>query len=293
LLADISGSNVLLGFSPTTADTNLANHLCAIEALAAAYGGAAPSLNLGIDAYYALIDLGATTLLWNGPIAGNVLVGQGLQAQLSGNKGGGLGGGAIFSDSTNVWAIKNGAIFSDSTANIQAPPENQPPTLAVPTSVTSAALTAAQAVSSYAATLPATPSTTPVSGNFNNGPTTITGNGGLNVVYVANIRNTQLTLSGTANDIFVINVSGGIQNQTMTLSGGVTASHVLFNLTGTSGNVLQTGGGSALYGTYLATHGGQFECAQLNLTGALINIGGNVHLVSGPSMTFAPFTFSD
>lgn len=293
LLADISGSNVLSGVSPTAADTNLAYHLCAIEALAATYGGAAPSLNLGIDAYYALIDLGATNLVWNGPIAGNVLVGQGLQAQLSGNKGGKLGGGAIVSDNINVWAVKNGTMFSDSTANIQAPPDNLPPTLPVPTSVTSAALTAAQAVSSYAATLPANVSTTLVSGNFSNGSTTITGNGGLNVVYVDNIRNTQLTLSGSANDVFVINVSGGIQNLAMTLSGGVTASHVLFNLTATSGNVLQTGGGSALYGTYLATHGGQFECAQLNLSGALINTGGNVHLVSGPSMTFVPFTFSD
>jgi hypothetical protein len=110
---------------------------------------------------------------------------------------------------------------------------------------------------------------------------------------VANILNTMLTLSGTAEDIFVINVSGGIQNQTMTLLGGVTASHVLFNLTGTSGNVLQTGGGSVLYGTFLATHGGQFVCAQFNLTGALINTGGNVNLVAGPSMTFAPFTFSN
>ena len=291
LLTDISGSNVLSGFTPTTADTNLANHLCAIEALAATYGGAAPSLNLGIDAYYGLIDLGATTLLWNGPGAGNVLFGQGLRAQLSGNSTV-LSGGAIFSDSTNVWAIKNGVIFSDSTANIQAPPHNQPPTLPVPTSVTSAALAAAQTVSNYAATLPAT-LTTLVSGNFDNNPTTITGNGGLNVIYVTNIRNAPLTLSGTANDIFVINVSGQVQtNQSMTLSGGVLASHVLFNLTGTSGHVLQTAGAGVLYGTYLATHGGQFECPQLNLFGALINTGGNVHLV-GLSMTFAPFTFSD
>jgi Alpha/beta hydrolase domain len=293
LLADISGSNVLSGFSPTTADTNLANHLCAIANLAASYGGAAPSLNLGIDTYYALIDLGASNLNWNGPIAGNVLVGHGLRGQLSGNRGGRLGGGAIVSNGTNIWAIKNGAIFSDRTADIQAPPDHSPPTLPVPKSVTSAALTAAQAVSSYAASLPATVATTMVSGNFDNGSTTVTGNGGLNVIYVDDIRNTRLTLSGSANDIFVINVSGGIKNLAMTLSGGVTASHVLFNLTGNSGNVLQTGGDSVLYGTYLATHGGQFECAQLNLTGALINTGGDVHLVAGPSMTFAPFTFSD
>jgi hypothetical protein len=75
----------------------------------------------------------------------------------------------------------------------------------------------------------------------------------------------------------------------MTLS-GVSASHVLFNLTGT-GTVFQTSGGDLSYGTYLATHGGSFQFSNLNLNGALINTGGNVQFVSGAQIpTFSPFT---
>ena len=122
----------------------------------------------------------------------------------------------------------------------------------------------------------------------------IQGNGGLNVINVANIKNAPLTLSGTASDIFIINVSGGIQtNQPMTLSGGVSPSHVLFDLTGSSGNILQASKGSVLYGTYLATNGGDFNFSQLNLTGAVINIGGNVQFVGQSqiqaSAPFMPF----
>jgi hypothetical protein len=70
----------------------------------------------------------------------------------------------------------------------------------------------------------------------------------------------------------------------------VTASHVLFNFTGTSGNVLQTSSGNVLYGTFLATDGGQFQFSELDLTGALINTDGNVQLVSGQeTLTFEPF----
>jgi hypothetical protein len=64
-----------------------------------------------------------------------------------------------------------------------------------------------------------------------------------------------------------------------------------FNLTGKSGNIFQTSEGNVLYGTYLATNGGQFNFSQLNLTGALINTGGNVQLVGGSKiLTSAPFT---
>jgi hypothetical protein len=66
----------------------------------------------------------------------------------------------------------------------------------------------------------------------------------------------------------------------MSLSGGVTASHILWNLTGT-GTVLQTSGGNVLVGTFLATNGGAFQFSELQLTGELINTGGNIQLVSG------------
>jgi hypothetical protein len=270
LLGDISGSNVLTpgSYTPTTADMNLEDSLCGNAALAATYYA---SLNLGIDAYYALIDLGKTNLTWNsGPIAGNVLLGQGLTAQLA---GGGNRGGA------------SGTVQYDPSTTMNGSQQSPNKLLPVPTSVTSAALTAARNVSNYAASLPA-------NGNIKNG--TIQGNGGLNVINVANIKNVPLTLSGTASDIFIINVSGGIQtNQPMTLLGGVSPSHVLFNLTGNSGNILQASNGSVLYGTYLATNGGDFNFSQLNLTGAVINIGGNVQFVGQSqiqaSAPFAPF----
>jgi uncharacterized UBP type Zn finger protein len=51
--------------------------------------------------------------------------------------------------------------------------------------------------------------------------------------------------------------------------------------------------GSVLYGTYLATNGGDFNFSQLNLTGAVINIGGNVQFVGQSqiqaSAPFMPF----
>jgi hypothetical protein len=272
LLTDISGSNVLTsGYTPTPADTALGNSLCANAALAATYYA---GLNLGIDAYYALIDLGQTNLTWNsGPITGNVLLGQGLKAQLAGGNNGGA----------------SGTVQYDPTTRMNGSQQNSIETLPIPTSVTSAALTAAQNVSNYAAALPATQTF----GNINNAAI-ISGNGGLNVIKVANIQNALLTLSGTASDIFVINVSGGIQtNQPMTLSGGVSPSHVLFNLTGSSGNILQASRGNVLYGTYLATNGGQFNLSQLNLAGALINVGGNVQFVGDAqikaSAPFMPF----
>jgi hypothetical protein len=75
----------------------------------------------------------------------------------------------------------------------------------------------------------------------------------------------------------------------MALSGGVLASHVLFNLTG-AGTVFQTAGGDASFGTYLATHGGKFQFSNLVLNGALINTNGDVQFVSGAKIpTFTPF----
>ena len=155
----------------------------------------------------------------------------------------------------------------------------------VPDSFTQNAATIAQNVSNFASSLAATQTFTTI-----NGTTTITGNGGLNVIDVANIDNAKLTLSGTANDFFLFNVSNAIQtNQPMTLSGGVTPSNILFNLTGTGTvAVFQTSGGDVSFGTYLATNGGRFQFSNLNLTGRLINVGGDVQFVSGSMIPAIP-----
>jgi hypothetical protein len=229
-------------------------------------------LDLGMDRNYAFIDLGATTLGWNsGPIAGSVLFGLGLHAMLSGGNNGGLTNGGI--------------LYFDSTTTISGNLQNPPPQQQVPTTLTQDAFDIAVSVSNFAAGLTPTQTFGTIGGT-----TTITGNGGLNVINANNIQNSTLTLSGTANDIFVFNISVGINtNRPMILSGGVTAAHILFNLTGT-GTVFQTSGGDLSYGTYLATHGGRFQFSNLNLHGALINTGGDVQFVSGSQIPeFIPF----
>lgn len=240
--------------------------LFALPAMAQLTPAQQAGLDLGSDASFAFIDLGATTLGWNsGPVAGNVLFGNGLHANLSGgNNGGVTNGGVVFHDSS---AVISGSLQNPITLSL------------VSNSTTQAAATIAQNVSNFASSLTPTQTFTTI-----NNTTTLTGNGGLNVINVANIQNAKLTLSGSANDYFVFNVSSAVNtNQPMTLSGGVTWEHVLFNLTGT-GTVFQTSGGDVSYGTYLATNGGKFQFSNLNLTGRLINTGGNVQLVSGSSI---------
>jgi hypothetical protein len=228
-------------------------------------------LDLGINNNFAFVDLGATTLGWNsGPIAGNVLFGLGLQAKLSGGNNGGLTNG--------------GVLFHDNTTNISGSLQNPVTQTLVPTTFTQEAATIAQNVSNFASSLAATQTFTTI-----NGTTTITGNGDLNVIDVEKIDNAKLTLSGTANDFFVFNISDQIHtNQPMTLSGGVTPANILFNLTGTGTVVFQTSGGDLSFGTYLATNGGAFQFSNLNLIGRLINVGGDVQFVSGSMIPAVP-----
>ena len=227
-------------------------------------GGGGPSgLDLGTDASYIFIDTGSTHLGWNAyQLDGNVLFGQGLTVQLSGGNNGGLGAGD--------------SVFADSTTNITGSLQNPITIVKVATSQTAAAAATAHSVSNFAKGLTATQTF----GNISN-TLTINGNGGLNVISVGNIQNATLTINGSANDFFVFNVSGQINtNHVMSLTGGVPASHILWNLTGT-GTVLQTSGGNVLVGTFLATNGGAFQFSELQLTGELINTDGNIQLVSG------------
>jgi hypothetical protein len=86
----------------------------------------------------------------------------------------------------------------------------------------------------------------------------------------------------------VFNVSGNFQtNVAMTLV-GVTSSQILWNFTGTSGDVFQTSGGDVLFGTFLATHGGNFNFSNLDLSGQLINTAGKIQFVSGSTIESVP-----
>jgi hypothetical protein len=99
-------------------------------------------------------------------------------------------------------------------------------------------------------------------------------NGGTNPVTVASVSSIgssgspmALTISGTASQVFVINVSGNIYLSSVTLSGGVTANDVLFNVTGSGHNV--TLGAGIVSGTFLDTGGG-ITLNGTTLYGALI-----------------------
>lgn len=97
-----------------------------------------------------------------------------------------------------------------------------------------------------------------------------------------------LTLNGSANDQFIINVSGGftLNSGRVLLAGGLTTDDVVFNVTA-GGNSVQTSGGlnneSIVNGILLAPHSGIAFAPGL-INGELIAGGQTVHLVSGASI---------
>jgi choice-of-anchor A domain-containing protein len=84
--------------------------------------------------------------------------------------------------------------------------------------------------------------------------TVIHGNGGLNVISIRGDVRASLVLDGGANDVFIINVQGDLKlgkNESLLLSGGVTAGHVLYNFTGRGGSI-DIHEGATVNGTILA-----------------------------------------
>lgn len=249
--------------------------LCLIPSLIMLLSGTAKAdLNLGTAANYSVVALGSgkTIGLNSGPNDGSFLLGNGVTANFSGGNNGSIAGTLFYDDTT---------LGQNTFSKLQTPPTTQ----LVAESVTTAALNSANAVGAYAAML--TPTQT-FTGTISSA-TMFTGNGGLNIIDVNNIQNAPLTISGTAADTFVINVAGTFNtNVAMTLT-GVTAAQILWNFTGTSGNVFSTSGGNTVFGTFLATDGGSFQFSNLNLTGALINTAGNMQIVSGSKInSFVP-----
>lgn len=214
---------------------------------------------------YAVVSVGpfASIMVNSGPITGNVLLGDGTTSSSSG------GGGGLITGVVDV----SPPVSGDFLGNLNTPPT----TVLVPLSVGMQAFTDANNLAAAASALTPTQTFSSITGTQ-----TITGDGGLNVIDIGSLTNPLLTISGNASDIFVINVSGNFQtNQVMTLN-GVTASQILWNLTGTFGNILQTSGGDALFGTFLATgFDGNFQFSNLVLTGELINTDGHMQIVSG------------
>ncbi len=249
---------------------------CTLGALLVAAILAAPAsaevIPVGTLTNYSIISVGtgASITMNSGPVGGVVLLGAGTTSSSSGGNNGAIPGGVQVSP----------PVSGDNLTHLQNPVV----VTMVPSTVGTTALSDAIALSSFAAGLTATQTFGAI-----NGTQVITGNGDTNVINIASLHNPTLTLSGGPNDVFIINVSGSFQtNHPVTLV-GITPSQILWNFTGT-GTVLQTSGGAVLPGTFLTTHGGQFNLDNVDVMGALINATGNITFVSGAHLEFLPFT---
>jgi hypothetical protein len=103
---------------------------------------------------------------------------------------------------------------------------------------------------------------------------TIAGNGATNVININSLNyfRDNMTLSGGANDVFIINVARGFHfhQSTITLQGGVTADHVLFNFARAGSEIELDGRFSVVNGTFLAPFR-RVDCDNLrSFNGAII-----------------------
>jgi hypothetical protein len=247
---------------------------------------------------YAVVSVGpnSSIMVNSGPINGAVLLGDGGNSTSSGGAQGPIAGGVYVSGSQTTPHESGDLLQNDTfTGTYNSQSYNGPPSLHYLNDNDAAAIQAfndAASLSSAAAALPVNGSFTGAGTNTN--PYVINGNGGQEVIdFTTELdNNPYITINGNSSDTFVFNVSGDfMSNVPMTLN-GVTASQILWNLTaGTSGkNIFQTSGGDVLYGTFLATLGGDFQFSNLDLTGQLINTDGHMQIVSGSGVSsFAPF----
>lgn len=120
--------------------------------------------------------------------------------------------------------------------------------------------------------------------------TVITGNGGLNVIQINGDIKSSLILKGTANDVFILNVTGNLAlggTSTLSLGPGVIASNVLYNFTGASGEI-STQSGNVVNGTLLAPNY-NFKL-EGNFNGEIIGGGGKMTFRSGAHVNQIAFT---
>jgi hypothetical protein len=113
-----------------------------------------------------------------------------------------------------------------------------------------------------------------------NNATTITGNGGLNVIAINGTIGNSLTLSGSSSDVFVLLISGDINlngSESLALGSAVSAANVLYVLTGNDN--VTTKVGNTLNGTLLGVN------SSFNLDGTfngeIIGGGKGITLLSG------------
>jgi hypothetical protein len=231
----------------------------------------------GPQNYAILVGPGTTDFAMNGPgtTNGNVGYDGTNQVQLNGSAGPEINGNLYLATgaSVNNTAQVTGSVFSNYTP------------------LTAAWASALMASSDFSALIP----TQSVPGGRISGTTTINSAGGTNVIDLTslNLGNGQtLTLNGSAPDQFIINDTGNfvLNSGRIILTGGLTTTDVVFNVTA-SGNAVQTSGGlnneSIVNGILLAVQGGIAFAPGL-INGELIAGGSTVHLVSGASVNQPP-----
>jgi hypothetical protein len=220
---------------------------------------------LGAASNYAALGLqGSTINLSSGPLCfvGNVGIGENGLFNFS-------GGGKV-----------NGELDADPTSHQNISGGGTTITGGIHTMSMSAVESAALAESDNAAN----PKLNPPTQTFNSitSATTIKGNGGQNVIQVNGLVHLSggqnLTISGGPSDIFIINITQGLQldgGANIVLQGGVCAGSVLFNFPG-SGDQIQTSGNANTAGIFLAPS-------------RVIQINGGFHnseFISGKNLSF-------
>jgi choice-of-anchor A domain-containing protein len=224
-------------------------------AVAVAMGLAMPSqaraqtLSLGNAAEYAVFEVSGSNgqfSMAGGSVNGYVALGQHTTFTMT--------GGSI-----------QGTAYADSPVTITHTGGSISGGIASGTSL-SAAGTSASTAASAAAGLTTTAN---LSINMTGGSQSFTGTQALNVINVAQgitMTGGTFTINGTANQWFVFNVSNGMTltggNGIRLGTGGVTASHILFNVSGTT-NI--TGPSDAVNGTILDLRGA------INMTNGTVN----------------------
>ena len=175
----------------------------------------------------------------------NVTINNSNQFAVSGNVGVGGGNGALQK------ATVNGGVIIGSGANPSISGKDFIVTGSITTGANlTSAVNAAIAASNAAAGLTPTQTLTNITSDL-----TIVGNGGQNVISVDSIdlNGGNLTLSGGANDVFVINISGNFQlSHAQIVLSGVSLDNVLFNVIGTGPTVVFHKEDSVVFGTVLA-----------------------------------------
>ena len=224
-------------------------------------------IGLGSAAQFAVLGLNNTNVM-------------NLAANVKGNEGVSQGGHL-----TSAFSTVGGSVSEAAKGQYLGFASSVHGTVSVNSPLLSQANTDAQAASAQDAALAATQTFGSITK-----ATTITGNGGLNVISIKGNLQDSLTLKGGANDVFVVNITGNIKllgNASLKLAGGVTANHVLYNVTGSGGSVaiLTTG---AVNGTLLAPHDDMVLDGTFN--GAVVGGGKSVGLMPGATVNPVPFS---